>query len=220
MKKRWVILFPAAPLIGLLTAWIGTATPDQTSSNYKETTIGKQVWMTENLNTDTFRNGDHISEARSEEQWVQAGKTKQPAWCYFRNDSIQGRTYGKLYNWYAVSDKRGLAPKGWHIPLHAEWDTLINYLGGFQIAGKKMKSTSGWKSGGNGTNSSGFSGLPGGARKFKGAFGLAISISGWWSSSESSPTRSYAYYLYYTGDVALSDFADKTDGLYIRCVKD
>ena len=95
----------------------------------KEVKIGQQVWTTENLNVDKFRNGEIIPEAKSEEEWIEAGDNKKPAWCYYNNDPSNGTKYGKLYNWYAVNDPRGLAPEGWHIPSDKEWDVLTNYLG-------------------------------------------------------------------------------------------
>ncbi|MBM3401498.1 MAG: hypothetical protein FJY21_04145 [Bacteroidetes bacterium] len=136
------------------------------SSIYSQTvTIGNQVWMTKNLDLDKFRNGDPIQEAKTNEEWKKAGENKQPAWCYYNNDPANGTKYGKLYNWYAVTDPRGLAPKGWHIPTDMEWTILIDYLGGPDVAGGKMKSTGSeyWKSPNReASNESGFSGLPGG----------------------------------------------------------
>ena len=93
-------------------------------------TIGKQVWMTKNLDVGTFRNGYPIPEAKTNEEWVNAGLNKQPAWCYYQNDPTNGEKYGKLYNWYAVNDSRGLTPEGWHIPSENEWEILFRYLGG------------------------------------------------------------------------------------------
>jgi uncharacterized protein (TIGR02145 family) len=107
-------------------------------------TIGTQVWMTKNLDVDHFRNGDAIPQAKTDEEWKRAGENKQPAWCYYNNDPANGVKYGKLYNWYAVNDQRGLAPAGYHVPSDEEWTILSDYLGGSDIAGKKMKSKSGW----------------------------------------------------------------------------
>ena len=122
----------------------------------KEIKIGQQVWTTENLNVDKFRNGEIIPEAKTAAEWHKAGENKQAAWCYYNNDSSNGTKYGKLYNWYAVNDPRGLAPEGWHIPSDQEWTDLTNYLGGVEQAGAKMKSKEGWLENGNGTNESGF----------------------------------------------------------------
>jgi len=100
------------------------------SITYSQTvTIGTQVWMTKNLDASTFRNGDSILQAKTEVEWKKAGENKQPAWCYHNNDPSIGGTYGKLYNWYAVNDPRGLAPAGWHVPSSEEWETLIDKIG-------------------------------------------------------------------------------------------
>ena len=145
--------------------------------------IGNQTWTTKNLDVATFRNGDAIPQAKTDEEWEAAGVNKQPAWCYYENDVANGTKYGKLYNWYAVKDARGLAPTGWHIPTDEEWTVLSTFLGGEDVAGKKMKSSSGWNYKGNGNNSSGFTGLPGGFRYY-GAFANLVGGGGWWSTSE------------------------------------
>jgi uncharacterized protein (TIGR02145 family) len=111
---------------------------------YKTVKIGEQVWMAENLNTDRFRNGDPIPEAKTPEEWEAAGENQQPAWCYYENNPANGLKYGKLYNWYAVNDYRGLAPEGYHIATQTEFESLKKYLG--KNAGNKLKSKSGWNS--------------------------------------------------------------------------
>ncbi len=116
--------------------------------------IGTQTWEMANLNVITFRNGDTIPEARNNKEWVAAGESGKPAWCYYNNDPALGLKYGKLYNWYAVNDPRGLAPAGWTLAGDADWAKLISYLGGMGAAGSKMKSTSGWIEGNIGTNES------------------------------------------------------------------
>ncbi len=186
-------------------------------------TIGKQVWMTHNLNVRTFRNGDTIPQAKTDEEWEKADKNKQPAWCYNENIATNGIKYGKLYNWYAVNDPRGLAPIGYHIPTNDEWTILINYLGGEDEAGKKMKSTSGWKDNGNGTNESGFSGLPGGYRypSSEGSFESIGSCGGWWSSTEMERDTVYAEFriVRYDGEIITDAFL-KICGFSVRCLKD
>ena len=112
----------------------------------QKVTIGTQVWTTKNLDVATFRNGDAIPQAKTDEEWKAAGENKQPAWCYYDNKAANGTKYGKLYNWYAVNDPRGLAPIGYHIPTDDEWTVLSTFLGGEDLAGKKMKSRSGWSS--------------------------------------------------------------------------
>lgn len=112
----------------------------------KSVTIGTQVWMKENLNVSTFRNGDPIPEAKTAEEWKAAGEAKQPAWCYYDNDPKNGAKYGKLYNWYAVNDPRGIAPVGWHVPNNSEWDNYKNYFNNFYNGElDEKKSKSGWK---------------------------------------------------------------------------
>ena len=149
---------------------------------------------------DKFRNGDPIPEAKTEGEWKAYGDEGEAAWCYYDNDPKYGEKYGKLYNWYAVNDPRGLAPKGWHIPTDAEWTELTDYLGGEKKAGAKMKSKKGWGHGNNGTNSSGFSGLPGGYRYygyFDGSFKNVGHFGLWWSSSEEYPLIAWYCYLSY-----------------------
>ena len=102
-------------------------------------TIGTQVWMTENLDVAEFRNGDPIPEAKSNDEWFRAGREGKPAWCYYNNNSENGFKYGKLYNWYAVNDTRGLAPDGWRIPTDKDWVILAKYLRGYSWAGMKSE---------------------------------------------------------------------------------
>jgi uncharacterized protein (TIGR02145 family) len=121
----------------------------------KEVKIGDQVWMGANLNVDKFQNGDPIPQAKTKNEWIKASKDKKPAWCYYQNNAQNGMTYGKLYNWYAVNDPRGLAPKGWHIPSKSEWDELISFLNkDVKDVNEALKTKTGWKqyeSGGNET---------------------------------------------------------------------
>ena len=105
----------------------------------KTVTIGTQIWMLENLNVSNFKNGVAIPEVQDKDAWEKAGENKQPAWCYYDNDPKNGDKYGKLYNWYAAIDTNGLCPQGWHLPSGAEWDILVTYLGGNDVAGAKMK---------------------------------------------------------------------------------
>jgi uncharacterized protein (TIGR02145 family) len=185
-----------------------------------EVTIGTLVWMTKNLDVDKFRNGDLIPQAKTDEEWVKAGESKRPAWCYYKNDPANGAKYGKLYNWYAANDPRGLAPEGWYIPSDAEWTLLTDYLGGANVAGKKMKSTSGWDKDGNGTNESGFTGLSGGARNFYGIFNDIGRYSYWWSSTEGGTSNAWVRYLSYDGDSASRHYGSKSGGYSVRCLRD
>jgi uncharacterized protein (TIGR02145 family) len=190
------------------------------SENSKEVTIGKQIWMTENLNVNIFRNGDSIPQAKTNQEWQLAGENKQPAWCYYNNDPANGAKYGKLYNWYAVNDSRGLAPEGWHIPKDSEWTTLINNIGGKDLAGNKMKSSSGWVKNGNGTNEIGFSGFPSGFRDYPGLFESLGYGCYWWSSTVYHSEFAWYHHIYYDGGLALRHYYGFEGGNSVRCLKD
>ncbi len=182
--------------------------------------IGTQEWTIKNLDLVTFRNGDTIPEANTFEAWGKASEEGKSAWCYYDNDPKNGKKYGKLYNWYAVNDPRGLAPKGYHVPTKAEWDSLVSYLGGKEIAGKKLKSTEGWLEEGNGTNESGFSGLPGGYRNYNGPF---LDVGGnlnWWSSTEYDAYLAWNVLLNCTNDLVYSLKNTGGFGFSVRCLRD
>jgi uncharacterized protein (TIGR02145 family) len=188
-------------------------------------TIGSQVWSTKNLDVATFCNGEVIPEAKTAEEWSNAGDNKKAAWCYYDNDPKNENKYGKLYNWYAVNDVRGLAPIGWHIPTDKEWKVLYDFLGGEFIAGEKMKNSSGWLENGNGSNSSGFSGLPGGSCSILGTFMFGGKIGIWWSASKQDASKhkhlfpSY-WELDYSNSYLERHFYFEEFGFSVRCVKD
>jgi uncharacterized protein (TIGR02145 family) len=211
----------------------------------KEVKIGTQVWMRKNLDVLYFRNGDPIPIVKDTGEWRKAGEKKQPACCYYDNDSENGEKYGVLYNWYAVADKRGLAPEGWHVPSDDDWTEIIDFLGGDSLASKKMKSMEGWSSNygqitcpackewdqnkkvsdtcgtckdkrlipgsisGNGNNSSGFTGLPGGLRSISGKFYGCGYQGYWWSATE---IESVFLGLYKTPNSAIIHSIDSDDG--------
>lgn len=182
--------------------------------------IGNQIWMTKNLDVDHFRNGDPIFQAKTAEEWERAGETGSPAWCYYNNDPANGSKYGKLYNWYAVNDPRGLAPVGYHIPSDKEWSLLTDFLGGSKVAGGKMKSTSGWANNGNGSNSSGFTGLAGGYRDNNGTFNAIGEYGNWWSSTEYDPSSAWFRDLGYDDGNVYRYGNYKGGGLSVRCLRD
>lgn len=216
MKKISLILSAVVMTAMMLSSCGGVAS--------KEVTIGKQVWMTQNLNVDKFRNGDPIPEAKTDEEWSKAGENGEPAWCYYNNNPDNGDRYGKLYNWYAVNDPRGLAPEGWKIPSDEEWSRLADFLGGESVAGTKMKSTDFWADyggkSGNGTNESGFSGLPGGYRNGFGSFDYFGEGGFWWSSTEYNTSNAwYRFLIYFNGNVNWNS-SNKEDGFSVRCLRD
>lgn len=183
---------------------------------YKTINIGNQRWMVENLNVSHFRNGDPIPEAKTKTQWALTGTDGKPAWCYYNNDPGNASTYGKLYNWYALNDPRGLEPEGWRVPSTKEWAKLIDYLGGDDIAGNKLKSMSGWDSSGNGDNSSRFTGLPGGGRLINGDFSDLGRAGIWWSSTENTAITAYGYNLNNSDSKVLRGNFDTGTGLSVR----
>jgi uncharacterized protein (TIGR02145 family) len=182
--------------------------------------IGGQTWAVANLDITHFKNGDLITEAKTPEEWKKAGEKASPAWSYYENDATNGKKYGKLYNWYAVHDNRGLAANGWHIPADTEWDILINYLGGADSAGTKMKSASGWMDEGNGTNSSGFTGIQGGYRYNNGAFNGMGKYGSWWSSTAFDSSGAWYRFLTSVNGKVTRNFSDQRDGFSVRCLRD
>jgi len=180
--------------------------------------VGTQTWAAANLNVSTFRNGDSIPEARTNKEWVAAGESGKPSWCYYNNDPKNGMKYGKLYNWYAVNDPRGLAPAGWAMPDDTDWAKLAYYLGGIDMAGEKLKSTSGWINGNNGTNTTGFTGLPGGYRVENGTFLNLGSIGTWWSLTESKSLTAVDYYLVLSAGLGRSN-SPRQRGESVRCIR-
>ena len=152
--------------------------------DYPEIKILQHTWMAKNLNVSSFRNGDPIPEAKSEEEWKRLGDSGLPAWCHFENDPKNDEIHGKLYNWYAVKDRRGLAPNGWNIPSYSDWRVLLNNLGGEEGVGLKLKSKTGWNNNGNGNNESGLNFKPSGVRIENGDFGFKGAITMFWLYNE------------------------------------
>jgi len=209
-------------------------------------TIGGQVWMQENLDVSRYRNGELIKHAATTQEWLDAAANGQGAWSYYKNDAASNGKYGRLYNWYAVHDPRGLAPKGWHIPTNQEFTKLSTALGGVYVAGKKMKSTTLWLSpiftadnsgepavcapNGNvlssvcrpnftADNSSKFTGMPGGMRGTDGGFFFMGENAFFWSSSESTPTISWYAALSYHLPTLVQGSEQNADGMSVRCIK-
>jgi uncharacterized protein (TIGR02145 family) len=193
---------------------------DGNLENYQNEQIGNQVWAIQNLNTNQFQNGSLISEATTAKDWKWACDNKRPAWCNYDNLTSNGDRYGKLYNWYAVADARGLCPAGWHVPSDAEWTRFTDYLGGLELSGTKMKSESGWSKNGNGNNISRFNGLPGGYRYNNWEFEGVDDNGSWWSSTENDPTSAWARTLDVSVGRTYRYFDDKRKGFSVRCIKD
>jgi uncharacterized protein (TIGR02145 family) len=189
---------------------------DNAGNVYPTIKIGSQIWMAENLRATYFQNGAVIPYAPSTTQWSQVSG---PAYCYYANQSVAG--YGALFNWYAVSDLRNIAPPGWHVPTLTEWQTLINNTGGISNAGRTLKhSSSGFWPAGAGTNNYGFGAVPGGERmdvlyQDKGVFGY------YWTSTRdlTAFNSAFSVFFYKSSNIANSVAFPFTGGLSIRLIK-
>ena len=193
---------------------------DQESSvenigSFKEIKIGTQTWMVKNLDVNCFCNGDPMPEVKSNEEWERAGQEKKPAWCYFNNEKENDKKIGKLYNWYSVIDKRGLAPNGWHIPSLEEFGLLKESI---KNNGNSLKEIGQGKGEGIGTNESGFSALASGCRIDLGVFGVE-SYTGFWSSTEAGMDFSYDMSLTSMSKAISLFYSKQKFGHSIRCIK-
>jgi uncharacterized protein (TIGR02145 family) len=226
-------------LISLITyVAINGQVTDVNGKKYKTGKFGTQNWTLENLDVSKFKNGDIIREVKTVEEWDNATKNQEPVWCYYENRTIQndpsnGAIYGKLYNWYAINDPRGLAPKGWHIPSLDEWTILINFVGGIENAAYQLKSIDSWepyqqwdydnkktvtiKSNTGGINQLGFNALPSGQMHSLISFNSSKGIQGaWWTTSINYSVPGGNYY----------DFNVEKDGViysrfsFDKCEKD
>ena len=206
---------------------------DKETISFKTTKIGNQIWMAENLNVSLFRSGDVITEAKTIDEWNTAREKMKPAWCYHEDNINNEKNYGKLYNWYAVDDKRGIAPIGWHIPSQDEADKMIWEHDGKNGPAENMKSITGWVNDddgndGNGKNKFGFNAQAGGYRNSDGEFCIygestLGNSTGFWVSTEGDPEFmedcGICYDLYnHHGNVNLGEI-HKSSGFYIRCIK-
>lgn len=208
-------------LILLVSACSGNKSEPLTDSegrSYNTVRIGKRVWSAENLDVSRYRNGDPIPEVRDPEEW---SKLTTGAWCRYENNPESGKTYGRLYNWYAVNDPRGIAPGGWHVATDADWKALGEALGGPERAGGELKAAKFWKETDGREGKSGLGVLPSGARRdTDGAFVLAGEYGRLWSSTESTPERAWGYAVGYFDDALRRGEAGKRLGFAVRCVKD
>lgn len=245
LKMNLIILC----LIFLSFNYLFAQVTDVNGQTYKTVVIGTQTWMAENLNVDRFKNGDQIPEAKTNDEWKKASENKQPAWCYLFNDPSNGQKFGKLYNWYAVNDPRGLAPEGYYIPTSHDWFLFEEYLG--EDVSKLIKSKYGWDSygcqecdgksdelkincssckgepknstrpfSGNGTNSSGFNALPGSLRWSDGDFFLKTGMTGqWWTSTPKLDDMSHPAIVNYGAPGIRGGYVSNGHGLSVRCIK-
>lgn len=179
--------------------------------------LGNQTWSDRNLQTSFFANGDPIEEARTAEEWQEAAAEKRPAWCYYQSDVAQDETFGKLYNWYALNDPRGLAPKGWKIPSLEDFQELVTYLGGPGVAASKLKSKEFWGNDANGDLQ--FNAVPGGYRQANGTFDFLNQLGFWWTSSQAGDKGKFMTLGQNQPNVTIGDGLTSL-GLSVRCLKE
>jgi uncharacterized protein (TIGR02145 family) len=200
------------------TDWVSVAT---VSAPNGTVTICSQVWKDKNLSTDKYRDGSVIPQVTDAITW---SALTTGAYCYYNNDSATySNTYGKLYNWYAVNDPRGLAPIGWHIPSFNEFTALSTCLGGDAIAGGALKEIgfTHWVSPNLGaTNSSGFTALPSGYRFNDGSFNTITTYGYFWSITESSQTQGWYRFLRYAQTDFNFNYTNKAAAFSVRLIKD
>lgn len=187
---------------------------------YKTVKIGNQIWMAENLRVTHYRDGAAIPNVTSNSAWA---ALTTGAYCDYNNNIVNGSIYGHLYNWFAISDSRNIAPEGWHVPTNAEWTTLINSIGGTSFAGGKLKEigTTRWLSPNTGaTDSYGFKALPSGNRKYDAVFDYIGFTADFWTSTEATTANAWYVRLYSTStNVDIFSYG-KLDGFAVRCIKD
>jgi uncharacterized protein (TIGR02145 family) len=213
----------------------GPTVTDIDGNTYQSVTNCGLTFTKTNLNVSKYSDGTLIPQVTDGTQWA---NLTTGAWCYYNNATANGTTYGKLYNWYAVAGiydaaslanpalRKKLAPTGWHIPTDADWTQLTDCLGGAIVAGGKMKSigTSLWQSPNTGaTNSSGFTGLPGGNKLSLSVVPTSLGNQAWfWSSTEFNATNAWFRFLLNDSTQLYRECFDftKTYGFSVRCVKD
>jgi uncharacterized protein (TIGR02145 family) len=212
-------------------------------------TIGSQVWTTENLDVSSFKNGDVIHHATTEEDWINCTKKNIPAWCYpidKLGDESETTAYGKLYNWYAVNDKRVLAPAGWRIPTKTDWESLATHIGeeglarswsadtiygdaGTEIKGKKQlmfcgigtPDEDGFKlrsTEWRGNNSTGFNAQNSVWRDDGGMYGFP-GVSAWWSTTKQGKGESWHFILSSGANGIILNYELHGSGMFIRCLR-
>ncbi len=220
MNMKKVTLFFYCILTLSMAGLTDTMVFGQNSPAIKSVIIGKQEWSTENFNGTRYRNGDRIPEAKTNEEWKKCAEEKRGCWCFYGDDSGYENVFGRLYNWYAVTDPRVLAPAGWHIPTEDEWTALGTVLGGYKKAAIYLKSKEGWADNGNGNDSTGYHGLPGGYRKYDGSFHNIGSYGYWWSTTEYQDCCAWFRILIAkTTELTKADYK-KDYGFSVRFIKD
>jgi uncharacterized protein (TIGR02145 family) len=229
MKKKNKFWYYSLILIGFLLLLANSCKKDSNNSDiltdkdgniYHTVTIGTQTWMVENLKTTKFNDGSAITLVTDDAAWA---SLTTPGYCWKDNNEDYKNSYGALYNWYSINTGK-LCPKGWHVPSDEEWTTLVNFLGGKNVALGKLKEsgTTHWQGPNDATNESGFTALPGGTR-FCIPYGTSIEVGFcgvWWSATSYNASNAWHLYIEYDMDHIVRDYYNKKDGLSVRCLKD
>ena len=225
--SAWIAVPPGLPGQSLqftngVPAWIGNPTPitDIDGNIYDIVKIGTQVWMKQNLKVTHYSNGDAIPNVTDGGTW---SSLTSGAYCNYNNDPSIAVSYGRLYNFYTISDTRNLCPTGWYVPSDAEWTTLTSYLGGESIAGGKLKEAglTHWASPNTAaTNETGFTALPSGFRDNNGSYNNIGSYGLWWSFTEYNTAFAWSPYMGYDYSNAGRNTNSKAFGFSVRCIKD
>lgn len=224
-----LLLLPVIFITGFSFGQVfGDGVTDIDGNYYETVIIGSQEWMADNLRVAKYSNGDVIPNVTSNIEW---SNLTSGAWAHYNNDSQHENPYGKLYNWFTISDSRNVCPNGWHVPTSEEWSILINFLdpnadGGFNpnTAGGKMKGTGTnfWTAPNlDAINDTGFTGLPGASRLNDGSFSENLGEFGfWWSSTDLDTNANYVStrYLMYLNGSAWWNSNSVREGISVRCV--
>ena len=228
MKSRiWLCRLAAAGFVLVLACGctkdeeVADIITDEDGNVYACVTIGKQVWMAENLKTTKYNDGCAIPFVIINSKW---GSLSTGAYCLYDNDAANKKLYGALYNWYAVNTGK-LCPAGWHVPSDAEWTALTKFLGGESIAGGRMKETGTdyWTSPNTGaTNESNFSALPGGFHDHDGLFSRIGNCGCWWSATGTTVVTvgAMSRIIECGSPAVIRENCNRICGFSVRCLKD
>lgn len=206
--------------LSLFAGFYVSSVDDVDGNSYGVVIIGKQSWMATNLKVAHYRNGDAITHITDDNEW---GKITTGAWCNYNNDAANDFKYGKLYNWYAVSDPRNIAPVGWHVATDADWKTLSSFLGGETVAGGKLKEagTINWLAPNtDATNQYRFNALPGGFRGANGRYFKLNEKGEWYSIYKKDKKFAFNREMFFDDSNLHYSIGDSSLGYSVRCVKD
>jgi uncharacterized protein (TIGR02145 family) len=213
----------ALMLIGLSGFMVSCATTESddevpTEEYIPSVQIGNQIWMANNLDVTHYQNGDPIVLLEPDEYWRQ---TTEGAWCFYENDSLSHSKFGKLYNWYAINDPRGICPKGWRVPSKKDWMELINFAGGDSLAGGNLKNTELWQRlHENAEDAFSFGAIPAGYRLTSGEFMNQGIITVYWTSDKADQNNAWDIFIISKSPIAGISQTGAEHGFSCRCIKE